>query len=48
MATLAVAVGAGGCGKQSILSTHSPQAHNIMLLWWWMLGAAVIVFPGRW
>jgi len=35
-----------GCGKQSILSTRSPQAHNIMLLWWWMLGAAVIVFLG--
>ncbi len=35
-----------GCGKQSILSTHSPQAHNIMVLWWWMLGAAVIVFAG--
>jgi len=35
-----------GCGKQSILSTHSPQAHNIMLLWWWMLGAAVVVFAG--
>jgi cytochrome c oxidase subunit 2 len=40
------AVLAGGCGKQSILSTHSPQAHNIMLLWWWMLAAAVIVFLG--
>jgi cytochrome c oxidase subunit II len=35
-----------GCGKQSILSTHSPQAHNIMLLWWWMLGVATIVFGG--
>jgi cytochrome c oxidase subunit 2 len=35
-----------GCGKQSILQTHSPQAHNIALLWWWMLGAAVIVFFG--
>jgi cytochrome c oxidase subunit II len=35
-----------GCGKQSILSTHSPQAHNIMLLWWWMLAAATIVFLG--
>ncbi len=35
-----------GCGKQSILSTHSPQAHNIMLLWWWMLAAAAIVFFG--
>jgi len=35
-----------GCGKQSILSTRSPQAHNIMLLWWWMLGVAGIVFAG--
>ena len=35
-----------GCGKQSILSTRSPQAHNIMLLWWWMLAAAAIVFFG--
>jgi len=43
---IAVGVLVAGCGKQSILSTHSPQAHNIMLLWWWMLGAAVIVFLG--
>jgi cytochrome c oxidase subunit 2 len=35
-----------GCGRQSILSTNSPQAHNITLLWWWMLGAATIVFLG--
>jgi cytochrome c oxidase subunit 2 len=35
-----------GCGKQSILSTRSPQAHNIALLWWWMLAAAAIVFVG--
>ncbi len=35
-----------GCSPQSIVSTHSPQAHNIALLWWWMLGAAVIVFAG--
>ncbi len=35
-----------GCGKQSMLSTHSPQAHNIALLWWWMLAAATIVFLG--
>jgi len=44
-----LAVGApalAGCGKQSILSTRSPQAHNIMLLWWWMLAAAAIVFFG--
>jgi cytochrome c oxidase subunit 2 len=36
----------GGCSPQSIVSTHSPQAHNIALLWWWMLAAAVIVFAG--
>jgi cytochrome c oxidase subunit 2 len=35
-----------GCGKQSILSTHSPQAHNIVVLWWWMLAVATIVFGG--
>ena len=35
-----------GCSKQSILQTHSPQAHNIALLWWWMLAAATIVFAG--
>ena len=33
-----------GCGRQSILSTASKQAHDIALLWWWMLGAAVVVF----
>ncbi len=35
-----------GCGPQSIVDTHSPEAHNIALLWWWMLAAAVIVFLG--
>ncbi len=35
-----------GCGKDSILSARSPQAHNIMLLWWWMLAVATIVFLG--
>ncbi len=35
-----------GCGRQSIVSPHSPQAHAIALLWWWMLGAAAIVFFG--
>ena len=35
-----------GCGKQSMLSNKSPQAHVITLLWWWMLGAAVVVFLG--
>ena len=46
MATLAVAVGAGGCGKQSILTTRSKPAHDIALLWWWMLAAATVVFLG--
>lgn len=35
-----------GCGKQSIVSTKSPDAHDIALLWWWMLAASVIVFAG--
>ncbi len=48
---LAAAIGgapllAGCSGKQSIVNTHSPQAHNIGLLWWWMLAAAAIVFFG--
>ncbi len=38
--------GLAGCGKQSIVSPHSPQTHQIALLWWWMLGAATIVFVG--
>ncbi len=46
MATLAVAAGAGGCGKQSILTTRSKPAHDIALLWWWMLAAATVVFLG--
>jgi cytochrome c oxidase subunit II len=46
MGVLMAAAGLTGCGKQSILSTHSPQAHNIMLLWWWMLAAGTIVFLG--
>jgi cytochrome c oxidase subunit 2 len=41
-----LAVGLTSCGKQSIVSTRSPQAHNIALLWWWMLGVATIVFLG--
>lgn len=45
-AGVALALLTSGCGKQSILNTHSPQAHNIMLLWWWMLAAATIVFAG--
>lgn len=44
---MAAALLVAGCGSpQSILTTHSPQAHNIMLLWWWMLAAATIVFAG--
>jgi cytochrome c oxidase subunit II len=35
-----------GCGKQSIISNQSPQAHSITVLWWWMLGVASIVFAG--
>ncbi len=37
---------AEGCGKQSILSTHSSQARDITVLWWWMLAAATIVLAG--
>jgi cytochrome c oxidase subunit II len=35
-----------GCGKQSILSPRSPQAHDIRTLWWWMLAVATLVFVG--
>jgi cytochrome c oxidase subunit 2 len=45
---LAVAGGllAAGCGRQSIISDKSPQAHGITVLWWWMLGVATLVFLG--
>jgi cytochrome c oxidase subunit II len=43
---LSAAAALAGCGRQSTLSTHSPQTHQIALLWWWMLGAATIVFLG--
>ncbi|MFZ1162850.1 cytochrome c oxidase subunit II [Mycobacterium sp.] len=46
MAVLAIAGGAAGCGRQSILTTRSKPAHDIALLWWWMLAAATIVFVG--
>jgi cytochrome c oxidase subunit II len=46
VAAVALSLTLAGCGKQSILSTHSPQAHNVMLLWWWMLAAATVVFLG--
>jgi cytochrome c oxidase subunit 2 len=45
-AAVAAALLMSGCGRQSILSTRSPQAHNIMLLWWWMLGVGAVVFLG--
>ena len=35
-----------GCGRQSIISNQSPQAHGITVLWWWMLGVAGLVFAG--
>jgi cytochrome c oxidase subunit II len=35
-----------GCGKQSTLSPHSPDANGIAVLWWWMLGIAAVVFLG--
>lgn len=35
-----------GCGRQSIVSPRSPQAHDIQVLWWWMLGVAGVVFLG--
>jgi cytochrome c oxidase subunit 2 len=35
-----------GCGRQSIISDKSPQAHGITVLWWWMLGVAGLVFLG--
>ena len=46
MAVLGLAAAAGGCRRQSILSTRSKPAHDIALLWWWMLAAAVVVFLG--
>jgi cytochrome c oxidase subunit 2 len=45
-ATAAAGLLVAGCGKQSITSTHSPQAHDIAVLWWWMLAAAAVVFAG--
>ena len=35
-----------GCGRQSLISDKSPQAHGITVLWWWMLGVAGLVFLG--
>jgi cytochrome c oxidase subunit 2 len=44
---LAGTVLVAGCGgEQSTLDTHSPQAHDIAILWWWMLGIASVVFFG--
>ncbi len=42
----ALALLAGGCGKQSTLSPESPSSHDIAVLWWWMLGIAAVVFFG--
>jgi cytochrome c oxidase subunit 2 len=39
-------VAVAGCGRQSIVSPHSPQAGDIRTLWWWMLGIAAVVFAG--
>jgi cytochrome c oxidase subunit II len=44
--TALLAVGIGGCGKQSTLDPHSPPAHDIRTLWWWMFAIAAIVFLG--
>jgi cytochrome c oxidase subunit II len=41
-----VGLALAGCGKQSTLDPHSPQAHDIRTLWWWMLVVAGIVFLG--
>ena len=47
VATVLCGLVVSGCGSpQSIVSTHSPQAHNIALLWWWMLAVATVVFAG--
>jgi cytochrome c oxidase subunit 2 len=35
-----------GCGRQSIVSPRSPQAHSIQVLWWWCLGVGGVVFFG--
>ncbi|MGH2871437.1 MAG: cytochrome c oxidase subunit II, partial [Solirubrobacteraceae bacterium] len=43
---LAAPMLAGCGGPESILSTHSKQAHDIALLWWWMLAAAAVVLAG--
>ena len=45
-AMLAGACLLGGCSRQSILTTHSPQSHDITMLWWWMLAVAGVVFLG--
>ncbi|MGN6168397.1 MAG: cytochrome c oxidase subunit II [Solirubrobacteraceae bacterium] len=46
MIVLGAAAIVSGCGRQSIISDKSPQAHGITVLWWWMLGVAGIVFAG--
>jgi cytochrome c oxidase subunit II len=46
IAAAGLAVAISGCGRQSTLDPHSPQAHDIRTLWWWMLAVAGIVFLG--
>ena len=46
LAILIAAALLSGCGKQSPLNPHSPQASDIATLWWGMLIAAAIVFFG--
>ncbi len=45
-ALVLAALGLAGCGRQSTLAPHSPDSHDIAVLWWWMLGAACVVFIG--
>jgi cytochrome c oxidase subunit 2 len=46
LAPLAATLALAGCGKQSPLSPHSPDSHDIAVLWWWMFGVAAVVFLG--
>ena len=39
-------IATSGCGRQSTLDPHSPQADAIRTLWWWMLVVASIIFLG--
>jgi cytochrome c oxidase subunit 2 len=46
LGSVAAAAGLAGCGPQSPLDPHSPQARDISTLWWWMLVVGAIVFLG--